>query len=67
MLVGVTPPRSTRMLRYMHEKIPGVEVDDATFARLEGLEGEDAKRAGIEVAVDVVRRCASFPTSPACT
>ena len=32
MLVGVTPPRSTRMLRYMHEKIPGVEVDDATFA-----------------------------------
>ncbi|MGH2850279.1 MAG: methylenetetrahydrofolate reductase, partial [Solirubrobacteraceae bacterium] len=60
-LVGVTPPRSTRMLRYMHEKIPGVEVDDATFARLEGLEGEDAKRAGIEVAVDVVRRLRALP------
>src|SRR5919202_5912184 len=44
-LVGVTPPRSTRMLRYMHDKIPGVEVDDATFARMEGLEGEDAKAA----------------------
>lgn len=60
-LVGVTPPRSTRMLRYMHEKIPGIEVDDATFARLEGLEGEDAKRAGIEVAVDVVRRLRELP------
>ena len=39
MIVGVTPPRSTRMLRYMHDHIPGVEVDDATFARMEGLEG----------------------------
>ena len=61
MLVGVTPPRSTRMLRYMHERIPGVEVDDATFARMEGLEGDDAKRAGVEVAVDVVARLHELP------
>jgi 5,10-methylenetetrahydrofolate reductase len=61
MIVGVTPPRSTRMLRHMHDHIPGVEVDDATFARLEGLEGEDAKRAGIEVAVDIVRRLRELP------
>jgi methylenetetrahydrofolate reductase (NADPH) len=61
MLVGVTPPRSTRMLRYMHERIPGVEVDDATFARMEGLEGEAAKRAGIEIAVDVVARLRVLP------
>jgi 5,10-methylenetetrahydrofolate reductase len=60
-LIGVTPPRSTRMLRYMHEKIPGIEVDDATFARLEGLEGDDAKRAGIEVAIDVVRGLRELP------
>jgi 5,10-methylenetetrahydrofolate reductase len=56
MLVGVTPPRSTRMLRHMHDNIPGIEVDDATFARLEGLEGDAAKDAGIEVAVEVVER-----------
>jgi methylenetetrahydrofolate reductase (NADH) len=55
-LVGVTPPRSTRMLRHMHENIPGIEVDDATFARLEGLEGDDAKDAGVAVAVAVVER-----------
>ena len=55
-LVGVTPPRSTRMLRHMHERIPGVEVDDATFDRMEGLEGDAAKRAGIEIAIDIVRR-----------
>ena len=56
MLVGVTPPRSTRMLRHMHDNIPGIEVDDATFARLEGLEGDAAKDAGIDVAVEAVER-----------
>jgi 5,10-methylenetetrahydrofolate reductase len=61
MLVGVTPPRSTRMLRYMHEKIPGIEVDDTTFERMEGLEGDDAKAAGIEIAADVIGRLRGLP------
>jgi methylenetetrahydrofolate reductase (NADPH) len=56
LLVGVTPPRSTRMLRHMHDNIPGVEVDDATFARMEGLEGDEAKAAGVEIAVELVGR-----------
>jgi methylenetetrahydrofolate reductase (NADH) len=55
-LVGVTPPRSIRMLRHMHDNIPGIEVDEATFARMEGLEGDEAKAAGIEIAADVVDR-----------
>jgi methylenetetrahydrofolate reductase (NADPH) len=53
-LVGVTPPRSRRMLEYMHERIPGVEVDDATFARMDGLEGDAARAEGIAVAADVI-------------
>jgi 5,10-methylenetetrahydrofolate reductase len=61
MLVGVTPPRSTRMLRHMHDHIPGIEVDDATFARMEGLGGEEAKGAGIEVAVDIVLALRRLP------
>ena len=38
-LVGVMPPRSSRALEHMHNNIPGVEVDDATFARLAGMAG----------------------------
>lgn len=53
-LVGVTPPRSSRMLRLLHDKIPGVEVDQATFARLEGLQGDDAKDEGVRVASDII-------------
>lgn len=60
-LVGVTPPRSTKMLRRMHDRIPGVEVDDETFARMDGLEGEDAKGVGIEIAVDVIRKLREIP------
>ncbi len=56
MLVGVTPPRSVRMLEYLHERIPGVEVDDATFARMRGLEGEAAKDEGVRIASDVITR-----------
>ena len=55
-LVGVTPPRSLRMLEYLHERIPGVEVDEATFARMRGLEGEAAKDEGVRIASDVISR-----------
>ncbi|HEX3979470.1 MAG TPA: methylenetetrahydrofolate reductase [Solirubrobacteraceae bacterium] len=55
-LVGVTPPRSMRMLEYLHERIPGVEVDDATFGRMRGLEGEAAKDEGVRIASDVISR-----------
>jgi methylenetetrahydrofolate reductase (NADPH) len=55
-LVGVTPPRSLRMLEYLHERIPGVEVDEATFGRMRGLEGEAAKDEGVRIAADVISR-----------
>jgi methylenetetrahydrofolate reductase (NADPH) len=55
-LVGVTPPRSLRMLEYLHERIPGVEVDDATFDRMRDLEGQDAKDEGVRIAADVISR-----------
>ena len=52
-LVGVTPPRSFGMLQFMHDKIPGVEVDDATFARMKGLDGDAAKAEGVHIAAEI--------------
>lgn len=60
-LVGVSPPRTVRALRHMHDRIPGIEVDEATFARMEGVEGPDAEAAGVMVAVDVVQRLRDIP------
>jgi 5,10-methylenetetrahydrofolate reductase len=61
MLVGIAPPRSSKMLAYMHERIPGVEVDDATFARMEGLTGDAATATGIEIAAELVQRVRDVP------
>lgn len=60
-LVGVMPPRSTRALEHMHNNIPGVEVDDTTFARLAGLAGDDAKEAGVAIAADVITALREVP------
>jgi methylenetetrahydrofolate reductase (NADPH) len=60
-LVGVMPPRNTRMLRHMHENIPGVEVDHETFARMRGLEGDAAKAEGVEIAAEVIERLRALP------
>lgn len=60
-LVGVTPPRSTRMLRHMHDNIPGVEVDDATFARMDGLQGDAAKDEGVRIAAELIARLRDVP------
>jgi len=42
-------------------RIPGVEVDDATFERMSGLEGDAAKAAGIEIAVEIIERLRELP------
>jgi methylenetetrahydrofolate reductase (NADPH) len=60
-LVGVMPPRSTTALEHMHRNIPGVEVDDLTFARLAGLAGDDAKAAGVAVAAEVIGQLRALP------
>lgn len=60
-LVGVMPPRSTGALERMHRHIPGVEVDSATFRRLRGLAGKEARAAGIDVAADVITALRKVP------
>jgi 5,10-methylenetetrahydrofolate reductase len=61
MLVGVTPPRSTRMLEHLHRNIPGVEVDDQTFARMAGRQGDAAKAEGVAIAAELIERLRSLP------
>ena len=61
LLVGVAPPRSSRMLEHLHRNIPGVEVDDVTFARMDGLEGDAAKLEGVEIAADLIEQLRLIP------
>lgn len=54
-LVGVTPPKSTNMLRHMHDNIPGVTVPDEIFTRMRGREGDAAADEGRQIAVEIIR------------
>jgi methylenetetrahydrofolate reductase (NADPH) len=65
-LVGVTPPRSTRMLEHMHKNIPGIEVDPATFEVMEGLAGDEAKSTGVDIAVSVIGQLRSLAEVRGC-
>ncbi len=65
-LVGVTPPRSTRMLEHMHKNIPGIEVDPATFEAMEGLAGDEAKSTGVDIAVSVIGQLRSLAEVRGC-
>ncbi len=38
----------------MHDNIPGVEVPDAIFARMDGLQDQDAKDEGVRIAVELI-------------
>jgi methylenetetrahydrofolate reductase (NADPH) len=49
------------MLEYLHQSIPGVEVDRTTFARMRGLEGQAAKAEGIEIAAELIERLRGIP------
>jgi 5,10-methylenetetrahydrofolate reductase len=59
-LLGLAPPQSVRMLEHMHNNVPGIEVDDRTFARLKGLDGDEARAAGVDVTVELVRAARSL-------
>jgi methylenetetrahydrofolate reductase (NADPH) len=52
-IVGITPLRSAKQARYMHEHLPGVHVPDAIIAEVEAA-GEDGPAVGSEQAVSLV-------------
>ncbi len=55
LLVGVTPPKSERMLRHINDNIPGVNVPEELLYRMAGREGEAASEEGKAIAVEVIQ------------
>ncbi|HZA60119.1 MAG TPA: methylenetetrahydrofolate reductase [Actinomycetota bacterium] len=53
-LVGVTPPRSARTVRFMRTHLPGVSVPDEVMRRMDDA-GERAADEGVRLTVEVVK------------
>ncbi len=57
-LVGVTPPRSARALKFM-ANIPGFSVPAELIRRMEGA--ADQKREGVKIATEIIREVRTIP------
>jgi methylenetetrahydrofolate reductase (NADPH) len=53
-LAGVTPMKSVGMAKYMKNKVPGMDVPDATIKRLQGAGKGKVAEEGIKIAVEQI-------------
>ncbi len=52
-LVGITPLKSYKMARYLHDEVPGVVIPDHLLERMESA-GEDGEREGVQIALELI-------------
>ncbi|MBN2389045.1 MAG: methylenetetrahydrofolate reductase C-terminal domain-containing protein [Anaerolineales bacterium] len=56
-LVGITPIKSYKIARYMHDEVPGVCVPDALMKRLENAEkAGNAEEEGVQIALEIIEK-----------
>jgi len=54
-LVGILPLASARHAAFLHHEVPGILIPDSVRARMDNA-GENAARAGIEIAIELVEQ-----------
>ncbi|NJN62935.1 MAG: hypothetical protein HC795_16725 [Coleofasciculaceae cyanobacterium RL_1_1] len=56
-LIGISPLRSFKMAKYMHDKIPGIFVSDPVMKRMEIAEQKgNAEEEGIQIALELIEK-----------
>ncbi len=56
-LIGVTPLKSLKMARYMHQDIPGVKIPAVLMKRMEAAEAAgNAQEEGVQIALELIER-----------
>jgi len=53
--VGVWPLLNGRQAKFLHNEVPGITIPSPVMARMEGLEGTDGRKEGVNVAKEVTR------------
>jgi len=52
---GVWPILNGRQAKFLHNEVPGIRIPDPVLAAMEGLEGMEGRKKGIEIAKEVCR------------
>lgn len=58
-LAGIIVPKSSRMLRYMHENVPGVDVPEELIQRMKGAKAREAE--AVAVTVELIHAVREIP------
>jgi methylenetetrahydrofolate reductase (NADPH) len=60
-LAGVGAVRSVRVLEYMRAHVPGVEVPDGVFQRLQAVPTDNQAHEGVKLAAEIIQQVAAIP------
>ncbi|MBO9606120.1 MAG: bifunctional homocysteine S-methyltransferase/methylenetetrahydrofolate reductase [Paenibacillaceae bacterium] len=52
--VGIMPLLSGRNAEFLHNEVPGIRISEGVRQRMAGLEGEEGRRMGVEIAKELV-------------
>jgi methionine synthase I (cobalamin-dependent)/5,10-methylenetetrahydrofolate reductase len=52
--VGIMPLASGRNAEYLHNEVPGIQLSDDVRKRMANLEGDEARRTGVEIAKELL-------------
>lgn len=52
--IGIMPLASGRNAEYLHNEVPGILLSDEIRGRMAGLEGEEGRRVGVEIAKELL-------------
>jgi 5,10-methylenetetrahydrofolate reductase len=52
--VGIMPLTSHRNAEFLHNQVPGIRLSDDVLARMARFQGEDARKQGLEIAMELV-------------
>ncbi|HJV45250.1 MAG TPA: bifunctional homocysteine S-methyltransferase/methylenetetrahydrofolate reductase [Bacillota bacterium] len=52
--IGIMPLISSRNAEFMHNEVPGIRLSDNVRTRMSRFEGEDARKQGTEIAMELI-------------
>ncbi len=58
-LVGITPLKSLKMAKYMHDEVPGVVIPETVLQRMsEAEQAGKASEEGVQIALELIEKVA---------
>lgn len=58
--IGIMPLTSHRNAEFLHNEVPGIRLSDDVRARMARFEGEDARKQGVEIALELMETATRY-------